>query len=127
MIRTVIAATLLVSLTMILIGCRDSNSPFEETTRAPVYITEALVKGEYLSEGNEHVKLTFGSLLTIQNEKGLMSKQYRIEGSKIYVQMVNSSLETRSDLELIIANQGQQLFCTACAKFGLSHTWKRTH
>ncbi|NOI31849.1 hypothetical protein [Vibrio coralliilyticus] len=115
----------LVSTLVSLSGCEQSKSPFEETTQAPIYINEALVQGVYFSEDRPETRLTFGNSLTIHHESNFMSKRYRVEGSKIYVQMENSSLESRMDLELIIANQGKDLFCTACAKFGLANSWKR--
>lgn len=108
---------------VLFVGCNRNESPFQEVMDMPDYVKSELVKGEYQTAGNEKSKMLFGKQLVIEHGDGEMTKSYRIEGSKIYINMPNSDLETRNELELIISKNGDQLFCTACGQFGLDSVW----
>ena len=115
----------LIPLVVSLFGCNGPESPFQEVMDMPEYIKSELIKGEYVSARDSNVTMIFGQQLTIQHEMNVMIKPYRINGSKVYVKMQNSTLESRGELELIFDKQNKKLFCTACGQFGLDSVWSK--
>lgn len=123
----VLVSLVLVSL-VVVSGCKpDTSQPFENPLED--IFNEVMISGKYTERKNGSTLAFEHGSATLKTVQGSMEKPVTVSGNKITLLMDagQDSRIHRPNLELIIANDGEVLLCTACAAMGLDSHWYRNN
>lgn len=119
--------SLLVSL-LAVSGCNPDTVQPPSNALNDVF-NEAIITGEYVDRHSGAMLAFDSGSATLITDQGSMEKPVKVSGDKVTLLMGagQDSRITRPNLELIIANNGDVLLCTACAAMGLDSHWYRNN
>ncbi|MCK6264126.1 hypothetical protein KP803_12670 [Vibrio sp. ZSDE26] len=113
----VFKAVVVAGLTVALQGC------FQEKLEEMVNHETISFQGTYSNQYNSNTLMFSKGVMNYKMDDHLVTREYKVEDSHLFIKLANSSKEKREDIVMRIHGEGEVLTCSTCAKYNMVNIW----